>query len=146
MVLNTEWPEAQEPGNPADAAAVERFLAFNIDWFAEPLYAGDYPELMRMRVGERLPKFTAEEKEALKGSNDFFALNCYSARYICEDTPWRKFRNFQATLKILPYISDVPVARFKAAIASEQAKTSGNASEPVSPVPSALGGPASPPP
>ena len=28
----------------------------------------------------------------------------------------------QATLKILPYISDVPVARFKAAVASEQAR------------------------
>ena len=146
MVLNTEWPEAQEPKNPQDIAAVERFLAFNIGWFADPLYTGDYPELMKSRVGERLPKFSDAEKEALRGSNDFFALNCYSARYICEDTPWRKLQNFQATLKILPYISDVPVARFKAAIAEKQAMSSEESVPSAASPPGLLGGPASPPP
>ena len=144
MVLNTEWPEAQEPENPQDIDAVERFLAFNIGWFADPLYTGDYPELMKSRVGERLPKFSEAEKTALRGSNDFFALNCYSSRYICEDTPWRKLRNSQATLRLLPYISDVAVARLKAALSGEQSGTTSSDSEAKSS--SALGGPASPPP
>ncbi|CAK8991791.1 unnamed protein product [Durusdinium trenchii] len=120
MVLNTEWPEAQEPENPEDQAAVERHKVFNLDWFARPLYDGDYPPLMRSRVGERLPRFTEAEQKSLKGSNDFFALNCYSARYICEDTAWRKWQNTAATLRILPYIADVPLQKLKAALASNK--------------------------
>ncbi|CAE8724562.1 unnamed protein product, partial [Polarella glacialis] len=116
MVLNTEWYEAQEPGNSADRVAVERALAFNLGWFAEPLYKGDYPPVMRQ------PQFSAEERQALQGSNDFFALNCYSARYVCEDTPWRNLQNLPATLRTLPYIADVVVAKFKAAVAEAEAK------------------------
>ena len=106
------------------------------------MYTGDYPEVMKSRVGERLPKFSEAEKSVLRGSNDFFALNCYSSRYICEDTPWRKLRNTQATLRLLPYISDVAAARMKAALSGEQGR--GTAEEKSSS--SAPGGPASPPP
>jgi len=121
MVLNTEWAEAQEPDNPEDQAAVERALAFNLEWFASPLYEGDYPQIMGERVGSRLPKFTEAEMKMLKGSNDFFALNCYSARYICEDNFWRNLQNTPAKLRILPYISDVPLAKMKAAMAAQAA-------------------------
>ena len=37
---------------------------------ARPLYEGDYPELMRQRLGERLPRFAERERELLRGSNE----------------------------------------------------------------------------
>jgi hypothetical protein len=63
-------------------AAKERELAFGLGWFADPIFgeAGDYPPVMRERVGARLPAFTAEESAMLKGSSDFFGFNWYSGR------------------------------------------------------------------
>lgn len=46
-----------------------------------PLTYGDYPENMRRLVGSRLPKFTAEEAEMVKGSFDFLGLNYYTSTY-----------------------------------------------------------------
>lgn len=65
--------------NPEDVEAAKRFLDFTLGWFANPIINGDYPEIMKTRVKERLPKFTEENKKMLKGSYDFFALNTYSA-------------------------------------------------------------------
>ncbi len=50
---------------------------------------GDYPTLMRERCGNRLPRFTAEQREMLKGSADFFGLNHYSS-HLCEQPAWYK--------------------------------------------------------
>ncbi|KAH9095601.1 hypothetical protein Ae201684P_015402 [Aphanomyces euteiches] len=61
--------------------AAERGRLFWIGWFADPIYFGDYPDVMKQRVGDRLPKFTEEESALVKGSNDFFALNHYSTAY-----------------------------------------------------------------
>lgn len=46
-------------------------------WFLGPLTAGEYPASMRETVSERLPTFTAEQKEMITGSLDFVALNYY---------------------------------------------------------------------
>ena len=45
------------------------------------IYFGDYPASMRERVGARLPTFTPEQTERIKGSHDFFGLNHYTSRY-----------------------------------------------------------------
>lgn len=37
---------------------------------------------MREKLGDRLPKFTEEEKELLKNSIDFIGLNHYTSRLI----------------------------------------------------------------
>jgi hypothetical protein len=50
---------------------------------------GDYPSLMRERVGNRLPRFTPEQSNMLKGSADFFGLNHYSS-HLCEQPTWYK--------------------------------------------------------
>ena len=47
----------------------------------DPLTNGEYPHSMRSLVGDRLPEFTKEESEMLKGSFDFLGLNYYTANY-----------------------------------------------------------------
>ncbi|KAL0407545.1 UNVERIFIED_CONTAM: Beta-glucosidase 12 [Sesamum latifolium] len=49
--------------------------------FMEPLTRGTYPESMRVRVRDRLPKFTEEEISMTKGSFDFIGFNYYGAMY-----------------------------------------------------------------
>lgn len=45
---------------------------------------GEYPKTMQDIVGERLPKFTKEQAQMVKGSMDFIGINQYSAYYIFE--------------------------------------------------------------
>ncbi|KAL0300539.1 UNVERIFIED_CONTAM: Beta-glucosidase 12 [Sesamum radiatum] len=49
--------------------------------FMEPLTRGTYPESMRVRVRDRLPKFTEEEINMMEGSFDFIGFNYYGAMY-----------------------------------------------------------------
>lgn len=150
MVLNTEWYEPQEPSDPADVAAAERALAFCLGWFADPLYKGDYPAAMRERCGDRLPRFSPEERALVLGSNDFFAINCYSARYACEGTSAKNLKNALALLKILPYVGDVFVTKLKAGVAAAmEEKASGKAADGATAQPAGarharLGGPTMP--
>lgn len=72
-----------------DAAAAERYMIFQLSWWADPLFLSthDYPEVMRELVGDRLPQFTAEDKASLATSvPDFFAYNYYTAAYIYAET------------------------------------------------------------
>ncbi|KAM6911883.1 klotho isoform 2-T2 [Lycodopsis pacificus] len=47
-----------------------------LGWFARPLFTdGDYPPCMKARLGSRLPSFTPEEREQVRGTADFFALS-----------------------------------------------------------------------
>lgn len=70
----------------ADQQAAQRALEFFLAWFADPVYKGDYPEVMKSRLGNRLPAFSAEEKKLLKGSSDFFGLNHYTTMYAADAT------------------------------------------------------------
>ncbi|XP_071909444.1 beta-glucosidase 12-like [Coffea arabica] len=67
-----------------DHRATVRGLDFSFGWFMDPLVFGDYPSSMRTLVGDRLPKFTKEQSELLKGSYDFIGLNYYSSLYVVD--------------------------------------------------------------
>jgi beta-glucosidase/6-phospho-beta-glucosidase/beta-galactosidase len=67
---------------PADVAAAERSMIWQAGWWADPVYYGDYPQAMKDTLGNRLPRFTAAEKQMLKGSADFFGLNHYTSKYV----------------------------------------------------------------
>lgn len=82
ITLNSDWAIAAPNSGPDGAAAVTRYLDFNLGWFADPIWKGDYPAIMRDVVGDRLPNFTDAEKTALKGSADFFGLNHYSTHIV----------------------------------------------------------------
>ncbi|KAK9733674.1 hypothetical protein RND81_04G083400 [Saponaria officinalis] len=61
-----------------DEIAAQRSYDFFIGWFMHPLVYGDYPEIMKTNVGKRLPKFTANQSNLVKGSFDFIGLNYYT--------------------------------------------------------------------
>ncbi len=77
---NCDWREPLT-NSEVDRDAAKRSLEFFIGWFADPIYFGDYPEVMKERVGDRLPRFTDEDKAMIKGSSDFFGLNHYTGLY-----------------------------------------------------------------
>ncbi|KAG6416793.1 hypothetical protein SASPL_124231 [Salvia splendens] len=61
--------------------ARDRGLAFMLGWIMDPVVYGRYPDIMRERVGNRLPRFSEDEAEMVKGSFDFIGLNYYSGKY-----------------------------------------------------------------
>ncbi|CAM8878852.1 unnamed protein product [Rhodiola kirilowii] len=70
-----------------DKKAAERELDFMYGWFMEPTTYGTYPSSMQELVGHRLPNFTEEETQLIKGSYDFVGVNYYTA-YYAVDVPY----------------------------------------------------------
>ncbi|KAJ3638411.1 hypothetical protein MTP99_001777 [Tenebrio molitor] len=87
IVLNTNWYEPVSD-DEKDLEAAERNIQFSFGWFANPIVHGNYPQVMIDRIGERsekegfdksrLPEFTSQEIEDIKGTYDFIGLNHYT--------------------------------------------------------------------
>jgi beta-galactosidase len=74
-----------------DIDAAERAMLFQFGWFIEPVLTGEYPSVMRERLGDRLPQFTKRESERLKDSCDFLGINTYSSALASQpdhESPW----------------------------------------------------------
>ncbi|RLN29478.1 beta-glucosidase 12-like isoform X4 [Panicum miliaceum] len=65
----------------SDKGAARRSMDFMLGWFMDPLIKGEYPLTMRKLVGNRLPKFSKEQSELVKGAFDFIGLNYYTAYF-----------------------------------------------------------------
>ena len=74
--VNYSYPAS---GSQQDQQGAERALEAMGGWFGDPVYYGDYPVVMRERLGKLLPPFTDEDAELLKGSIDYIALNYYQS-------------------------------------------------------------------
>ncbi|XP_070575128.1 cytosolic beta-glucosidase-like [Ptychodera flava] len=65
----------------ADLEAANLYMQMTIGWFLHPLYYGDYPAEMRQYVASqtsvKLPEFTRQERDLLRGSCDFLGINHY---------------------------------------------------------------------
>jgi beta-glucosidase len=82
ITLDGNWYEPWDENDPEDIEAAERAKEFEIGWFANPVYGkGDYPSSMRAQLGDRLPRFTEEEKRVVRGSSEVYGMNSYTAFY-----------------------------------------------------------------
>ncbi|XP_012865487.1 PREDICTED: lactase-like protein [Dipodomys ordii] len=92
--LTCDWGEPVDMNRLKDIEAAERYLQFCLGWFANPIYAGDYPQVMKDHIGRksaeqglemsRLPEFSLQEKSYMKGTADFLGLGHFTTRYITE--------------------------------------------------------------
>lgn len=101
LALHADWAEPANPFLDSHTAAAQRFLLFELGRFLEPLLGtryedkhskGDYPQEMKTYLEERaqimglsgspLPTFTDSEKEELKGTLSFIALNHFTTRLV----------------------------------------------------------------
>ncbi|GAM43651.1 hypothetical protein TCE0_060r18631 [Talaromyces pinophilus] len=85
IVLNGHFYEPWDPSSDLHIEAAQRRLEFYIGWFGDPIFLGqDYPETMKIRLGDRLPRFTTGEFELLRKlapHNAFYGMNHYSTKY-----------------------------------------------------------------
>ncbi|XP_072933014.1 cytosolic beta-glucosidase-like [Epargyreus clarus] len=91
--LDMEWPVTNS-NLDEDAEAVQDFMAFNIDYYLQPIFSkeGNYPERFIKRIADaskrqgynvsRLRPFTKEEIVYLRGSADFLGLNHYTSKVV----------------------------------------------------------------
>uniref|UniRef100_A0A3B3XCA8 Lactase n=1 Tax=Poecilia mexicana TaxID=48701 RepID=A0A3B3XCA8_9TELE len=97
IALNAEWVEPKDINVPRDLVAADRAMQFHLGWFAHPIFKnGDYPEALKAQVlvkselqglkTSRLPSFTEEEKNLVKGTADMFCVNHYTSRIVTHVT------------------------------------------------------------
>lgn len=68
--------------SPEDRNAAERAILNMGGWFGDPAWFGDYPTVMRERLGDLLPQFSDEDSRLLKKSMDYVALNYYFSHVV----------------------------------------------------------------
>ncbi|CAN7095724.1 unnamed protein product [Brassica rapa subsp. narinosa] len=70
-----------------DEIATQRAKDFFYGWLLKPVVFGDYPDEMKRILGTRLPVFSEEETELVKGSSDFLGIIHYTTVYIANIAP-----------------------------------------------------------
>ncbi|XP_055530223.1 myrosinase 1-like isoform X1 [Wyeomyia smithii] len=90
ITTDISWPEPMT-NSEEDRAASEISLQFYVGWFAHPIFSesGNYPQVMIDRIAalskqqgysrSRLPRFSQEEIERIRGTADFFGINSYTS-------------------------------------------------------------------
>ncbi|XP_034252323.1 cyanidin 3-O-glucoside 7-O-glucosyltransferase (acyl-glucose)-like isoform X2 [Thrips palmi] len=81
--------------SPEDVYASESFNQMFAGMLLHPLVYGDYPQIVKNIAGDKLLKFTDDEKEMLKNSTDYIGLNVYygmAVQYKDPATPRRNIR------------------------------------------------------
>jgi hypothetical protein len=116
ITLNCDWAEGRSSA-PADQMAADRFgksgaslntrvsasyltasslfappvpspVIWQLGWFSDPVFFGEYPKEMRDRLGDRLPSFTVEESALLRSTSPpFLGLNHYSTNFAYNPVP-----------------------------------------------------------
>ncbi|XP_028162180.1 myrosinase 1-like isoform X1 [Ostrinia furnacalis] len=94
ITLSAQW---YEPESELYATASREYLQFDSGVYAHPIFSkeGDWPSIVKEKVARksaeqgfarsRLPDFTPEEIEYVRGTSDFFGLNHYSSYFVNMD-------------------------------------------------------------
>ncbi|EFH58559.1 hypothetical protein ARALYDRAFT_477608 [Arabidopsis lyrata subsp. lyrata] len=84
IVQSPMWfePYDKKSSSSPSEEIVKRAMDFTLGWHMEPITHGDYPQTMKDVVGGRLPSFTPEQKEKLKGSYDFVGINYFTSTFV----------------------------------------------------------------
>ncbi|XP_050512620.1 myrosinase 1-like isoform X1 [Diabrotica virgifera virgifera] len=116
ITIDTAWLEP-DTNSTRDVDAAERGQQFVHGWYTRPLTLGDYPELMKKTIAKRsslqgfsqsrLPQFTKDEIEYLKGTLDYLGLNYYTT-FMARDSDDEKIDDisFEADAQISAYQKD----------------------------------------
>lgn len=83
--MNFNWFEPEDTLEPRDLEASEIGNQFWIGWYGHPIFVnGDYPDVMKSKIANksehqnlpssRLPSFTEEEKNYIKGIHYHISL------------------------------------------------------------------------
>ncbi|CAF2155646.1 probable inactive beta-glucosidase 25 [Brassica rapa] len=80
IVQSPMWFEPYEKKSSEEI--VKRAMDFTLGWHLEPITHGDYPQTMKDSIGARLPSFTDEQKDKLKGSCDFVGVNYFTSAFV----------------------------------------------------------------
>ncbi|XP_006644213.1 beta-glucosidase 1 [Oryza brachyantha] len=86
ILLDFVWYEGLT-NSTADQDAAQRSRDFHVGWFLHPIIYGEYPKSLQVIVKERLPRFTADEIQMVKGSIDYVGINQYTAYYVRDQQP-----------------------------------------------------------
>lgn len=68
-----------ESDSPADIEAAERAMLHFAGWFGDPVIFGDYPTVLRDRLGDLLPEFSSQDSKRLMDSMDYVGINYYTS-------------------------------------------------------------------
>ncbi|XP_026755414.1 myrosinase 1-like [Galleria mellonella] len=98
ITLDAFWAEPKNSIDPIDIEAAERYRQMRVGIYAHPIFSkvGDYPPLVRNIIDgnsrqqnftrSRLPVFSQDEIQEIKGSSDFFGLNHYTTYLMSQPT------------------------------------------------------------
>nr|GEW81362.1 beta-glucosidase 42-like [Tanacetum cinerariifolium] len=81
-VVDCEWAEPLTD-TEEDKIVAARRVDFQLGWYLDPIYFGEYPKSMHERLGNLLPKFSGKDKDTLRTSLD---LNHYTSRFMSHYT------------------------------------------------------------
>ena len=73
IALDAQWYEPCDSSDLSHMAAAERSLQFWVGWFAHPIFVnGDYPQVMKDVLQERLPTLSDEDQLKIKGKDPLY--------------------------------------------------------------------------
>ncbi|KAK1311977.1 Beta-glucosidase 11 [Acorus calamus] len=108
--LHSDW-YIPYSSSKEDEDATQRVIDNTLGLYLDPIVFGDYPSSVKRLVGDRLPVFTKQESEAIKGSFDFIGMNHYVTLYVMDNaTEEANSRKTDTPDQVLPDSPDVPDA------------------------------------